>query len=88
MSRSGTGSASCSSDWRTDGNLILHPEIRVLFLTPHATCEGESYIGQNELQLETGVLSHDGRADGLARLTKIAPRQIRQGRRIRSRGFL
>ena len=34
-------------------NLILHPEIRVLFLTPHATREGESYIGQNELQLET-----------------------------------
>ena len=34
-------------------NLIMHPEIRVLFLTPHATREGESYIGQNELQLET-----------------------------------
>ena len=33
--------------------MILHPEIRVLFLTPHATREGESYIGQNELQLET-----------------------------------
>lgn len=37
-------------------NLILNPEIRVLFLTPHATKEGESFVAQNELRLETVLL--------------------------------
>ena len=43
-------------------NLIRTPGSRLLFLTPHATREGESYIGQNKLTTRNGVLSDDGAA--------------------------
>ena len=69
-------------------NLILHPEIRVLF---HAARDPRRRVlhRAERAPARDCVLGDDGRADGLARdRREIAPRQIRQGRCIRSRGFL